>query len=143
MLPRCSSLHVLRAISAAAAVIVTLSLHPTSASAVSSRILFTDQGTTVNSYLGRSVASAGHFNGDGRPDVVAGSYGYSAQNGRVLIYSGADLAAPPIQILGAGAEDLGYSVAPAGDFNGDGYDDVIVGAHTNDTGGANNGRAMI
>ena len=38
---------------------------------------------------------------------------------------------------------LVYSVSYAGDVNGDGYADVIVGAHENDAGGVDAGRAYI
>src|SRR5437867_1928435 len=45
---------------------------------------------------------------------------------------------------GVGVSDqLGVSVASAGDFNGDGYADVIVGAPFNDTPGADAGRAYV
>ena len=43
-----------------------------------------------------------------------------------------------IQPTGEAAGDvLGASVASGGDINGDGYDDVIVGAYLNDAGGPN------
>lgn len=45
---------------------------------------------------------------------------------------------------GAGAGDaLGYAVANVGDVNGDGYADVLVGAPSNDAGGAEAGRAYL
>ncbi|MBI2207973.1 FG-GAP repeat protein, partial [Candidatus Woesearchaeota archaeon] len=40
-------------------------------------------------------------------------------------------------------DNQGYSVAPAGDVNGDGYDDVIVGAYFNDGRGSNSGAAFV
>jgi len=71
------------------------------------------------------VASAGDVNGDGYSDVlVSGS-------GRVFAYYGSPtgLSTAPswtVQAEQDGAE-LGWGIAPAGDFNGDGYGDVIVG----------------
>ena len=41
------------------------------------------------------------------------------------------------------ADQLGNSVATAGDVNGDGFADVIVGAFSSDAGGANSGRAYV
>jgi hypothetical protein len=38
---------------------------------------------------------------------------------------------------------LGYSVASAGDVNGDGYSDVIVSAHLYDSGESDEGRAFV
>jgi energy-converting hydrogenase Eha subunit B len=40
-------------------------------------------------------------------------------------------------------DDLGRSVSTAGDVNGDGYADVIVGAPDNDDGGSDAGRAYV
>ena len=43
----------------------------------------------------------------------------------------------------AAGDQFGYSVSTAGDVNGDGYSDVIVGAYQNDAGGTDAGRAYI
>jgi hypothetical protein len=90
----------------------------------------------------------GDFNGDGFADVVAGMYGYlnGAQQGRALIFYGDasnPLSTSDAQINGASnADQFGFSVASAGDVNGDGYCDVIIGAQGY-TAGANTGRAYI
>ncbi len=48
------------------------------------------------------------------------------------------------KIIGEKAGDLaGISVSSAGDINGDGYDDIIVGAYENDAGGSNAGAAYV
>ncbi|MFZ1320723.1 MAG: FG-GAP-like repeat-containing protein [Ignavibacteria bacterium] len=93
----------------------------------------------ASSYFGFSVSSAGDFNGDGYSDVITGAYGYNTSQGRVFIYLGgssmnniADMALTGIAIY----DNFGVSVSSAGDFNGDGYSDFIVGSYgySNSTG---------
>ncbi len=100
-------------------------------------------GDAVNVYFGWSVASAGDVNGDGYADVIVGSYAYSTYAGKAGIYFGGASMNSGVDILliGPGANyNFGFSVASAGDVNGDGYCDVIVGA--NDYSSAT-GRAYI
>ena len=94
--------------------------------------------------LGRSVSDAGDFNGDGRPDVIVGAT--EAGSGEAYIYFGGALdgISPAISPSGqAGADRFGASVSDAGDVNGDGFADVIVGAPNNDAGGTDAGRAYV
>jgi hypothetical protein len=85
--------------------------------------------------FGYSVASAGDVNGDGHSDVIVGAPFWTsdeAGEGAAWIYFGndTDVNDPPDwykQSDHAGAQ-FGFSVASAGDVNGDGYADVIVGA---------------
>ena len=100
-------------------------------------------GDAVNVYFGWSVASAGDVNGDGYSDVIVGSYAYSTYSGKAGIYFGGASMNSGVDILliGPGANyNFGYSVASAGDVNGDGYCDVIVGANDYST---STGRAYI
>jgi MYXO-CTERM domain-containing protein len=102
------------------------------------------EGGVPNGLMGR-VAGAGDINGDGFADVVVGSPSNAAGVGRVLVYLGsaAGLAVPaaPVQVISAAAAGfrLGFSVASAGDVNGDGRGDVIVGASTFSNGQASEG----
>ena len=92
-------------------------------------------GSTANDWLGISVAGAGDLNADGFADVVVGAEGNDIGGtyaGQVYVYFGSagdslDVT-PDGTLTGAAGEALGRSVASAGDVNGDGYADVIVGA---------------
>ncbi|MEE8638693.1 MAG: VCBS repeat-containing protein, partial [Candidatus Margulisiibacteriota bacterium] len=81
-----------------------------------------------------SVSSAGDVNGDGYVDVIVGAYyadGGGTNSGQAYIYFGGtsmDNTADVTITGGAEWDGLGYSVSSAGDVNGDGYVDVIVGA---------------
>jgi len=99
--------------------------------------------------LGSSVAAAGDVNGDGYDDVIAGApfcdaAGFEA--GRAYIYFGGPSpdSVPDVTLDGTNVSDhFGWSVAGAGDVNGDGYDDVIVGAPNNDSAGDDAGEARV
>lgn len=102
-------------------------------------------GTTANEYLGNVVSNAGDVNGDGFDDVIAGAYGYNSLQGRALIYFGGNTMnnVPDVTLTGASTGDrFGFSVSCAGDVNGDGFDDVIVGASGYNS-GTFQGRAYI
>ena len=74
------------------------------------------------------------MNGDGYADVLVGAYNTSGGQGQAYLYLGgsaglATTAATTLTDPAATANDnFGYSVAGAGDVNGDGYADVLVGA---------------
>lgn len=93
----------------------------------------------AGAFFGASAASVGDINGDGVPDILIGAsvqdVGANTDQGRAYVFSGAtgallftlDLpnpAAPPFN----GFANFGFSVAGAGDANGDGIPDLFVGA---------------
>jgi hypothetical protein len=104
------------------------------AAPVSSRLLIDPAGEGDGDTFGTSVASAGDVNGDGYDDVIVGAFRYPGGGGvgRAYLYLGAPaMASVPALVLAApsgGSGWFGTSVASAGDFNGDGYGDFIVGA---------------
>jgi hypothetical protein len=89
-------------------------------------------GGATNNYFGRSVSTAGDVNGDGYSDVIVGAYGYTTSTGRAYIYFGGAIMnnIADITMTGEATFNLfGISVSAAGDVNGDGFSDVLVGAN--------------
>ena len=90
-------------------------------------------GQTTFNYFGESVSSAGDVNGDGYSDVIVGAYGYSSYTGRSYVYYGGASMNNTVDVTMTGeteGDQFGFSVSSAGDVNGDGYSDVIIGAYS-------------
>ena len=106
-------------------------------------------GAAASDKFGNFVSSAGDVNADGFSDVIVGANLNDAGGsnaGRAYIYFGGSLPDTLADVILTGAaagDEFGQSVSSAGDVNGDGYSDVIVGADRNDTGGSDAGRAYI
>jgi hypothetical protein len=99
--------------------------------------------TLATSGFGSVASSAGDVNGDGLADVIVGSYG---NNSAYVIYgnasgasatinsAGAIAAASGFRIASAKIMDFGNWVSSAGDVNGDGLGDFIIGTTYNSVG---------
>ena len=90
----------------------------------SGRLLWTADGQ-AGDQLGSGVEAAGDTNGDGIPDVVASG---PASAGIAHIYSGRDGRVLQTFHSPNADEAFGNHISGAGDVNGDGYADVIVGS---------------
>ncbi|MCH8978174.1 MAG: FG-GAP repeat protein, partial [Armatimonadetes bacterium] len=109
-------------------------------------ILYTFNGDSAGDRFGFSVSGAGDVDGDGFADLIVGAYrddnnGINSGSARVL--SGLD-GSILYTFDGDSAGDLfGFSVSGAGDVDGDGFADLIVGAPGDDTNGGNSGSARV
>jgi FG-GAP repeat len=109
-------------------------------------------GQETNSQYGSSVAGCGDWSGDGTLDIVVGAPGYTnvvfgtphPGSGRAIIISGT----VPSSILHTfngvdDGENFGWSVANAGDWDADGFTDIVVGSPFSPTSVASGGKARV
>ena len=113
-------------------------------------------GEAASDESGRSVSNAGDVNGDGFDDVIVGapgadSNGLSSGSSYVVFGKSTGFSAAMnlssldgnngFRVDGAPSVTLGYSVSGAGDINGDGFSDLIIGAFFADPNG--NGSSYV
>ena len=101
---------------------------------------FMINGHSTNDYSGYSVSAAGDVNGDGYADLIIGANGRDSNRGvSYVVFGKSDTASVNLNLVTAGTggysivgqssgDQSGYSVAYAGDINGDGLSDIIIGA---------------
>ncbi len=135
-----------------AALLLTLLAGTTQTSALDLACLNGQNGFVINATdaggrAGWSATTAGDINGDGFADLLIDA-SFASPNGKMyagacyIIFGGSTVGSNGTlnleEINGTNgfalegmnpADYCGRSVSPAGDVNGDGYDDIIVGAH--------------
>ncbi len=102
---------------------------------------FVINGVATSDYTGSSVSSAGDVNGDGFADLIVGGYGAGSAGIAYVVFGKSSTTAVSLPTGNAttsssgfvikgvsSADDAGYSVSNAGDVNGDGLADLLVGA---------------
>lgn len=112
-------------------------------------------GEAASDMAGSSVSGAGDVNNDGFADFLIGAYGNDAGGagaGQVYLILGkasgwamdVGLANADASFIGEAASDtVGIGLDGAGDVNGDGFDDIIIGAYGNDGAGSGAGQAYL
>ena len=119
---------------------------------------FTIFGEAAGDRVGQALSYAGNITGDDTPDFVIGSRWSGLENGAAYVFAGSSTldgsrsaSGAEITITGSNAERFGFAVAGgtsllggiSGDFNGDGNDDLLVGAPNADVDGNPVGAAYM
>lgn len=101
---------------------------------LSSTVHWSEWGPVAGALFGGAVRTAGDVDGDGYADIAIGSPGYSGPEsgeGQFAIFAGSSAGVQPSSYFPQSnntSANLGSSLSSAGDVNGDGFGDVIVGA---------------
>jgi hypothetical protein len=109
-------------------------------------VLYTYYGDSTYDYMGSSVSGVGDVNFDGYADFIIGNRGddqNGAASGTARVYSGVDGSLMYTFYGDSSNAWFGTSVDGAGDVNGDGYNDFVVGAPQESSVSSNGGIARV
>ncbi|MCF2873045.1 FG-GAP-like repeat-containing protein, partial [Octadecabacter sp. G9-8] len=119
---------------------------------------FVINGVAKDDFSGWLVSGAGDVNGDGLDDLIVGAYGDDPNGGgsgaSFVVFGKSDGTAVELSDIENGSggfvingvaegDGSGWSVSGAGDVNGDGLDDLIVGARGDDPNGDASGASFV
>ncbi len=96
-----------------------------------------------DAFGGQLIASAGDVNGDGIDDIIVGAPFYMSMSGSAYLFSGADGSLLTTYLNTHWNDYFGLAVDGAGDVNGDGFADVLIGNPANDEYGNASGQGCI
>src|SRR6266853_935496 len=135
----------------APAALVTLNL-----SSLDGKTGFKINGEAAGDYSGLSVSAAGDVNGDGFADLLIGGYGGGGSTGAsYVVFGKAGGFTTPLNLSTlngangfkingeAAGDESGISVSAAGDVNGDGFADLLIGAFGASPNGAGSGASYV
>lgn len=106
-------------------------------------------------FAGVDVSGAGDFNHDGFDDVIIGAPGRNSVGASYIIFGNSDMITSNFELSSLSssngillngvsvADSAGRAVSDAGDVNGDGISDVIIGAFRANTNANNSGASYV